>query len=108
MLLITCIEIHITSYYAFDFKLQNIYKLQQHQQIHNSICHVFYYYFATTCFGSIFIFREPVVNLLKAINKIIIRFVIPVVFIVKIEWSVCICLTNTYTPICFNNKIVLQ
>jgi len=30
------------------------------------------------------------------LTSVIIRFVIPVVFIIKLDWSVCICLTQLY------------
>jgi len=37
---------------------------------------------------------RPIIHV--RIGIMVIRFVIPVVFIIKLEWSVCICLTQLY------------
>jgi len=55
---------------------------------------------AWTTYYSSFSFVLPILSSVSvqchALSSVIIRFVIPIVFIIKLDWSVCTCLTQLY------------
>jgi len=62
--------------------------------LHNYECLFFQFQRVHNFFSRLLILEH--INAAQNCWPRIIRFVIPVVFIIKLEWSVCICLTQLY------------